>query len=849
VDLNPYIKQLLFAKLRENLKDYFLPGIFLVLFFIITFCHSQEKNMLKIHYHRYDNSYKDWMLWTWLDDVQKEVKSAGQDNYGLYFIVDLSEYPAKGNINFLPKYKDWQKKDDPDRFWDRALPHEIWIVEGIGTIYTTEPDTNPAIRKAFLDAPDEVTIVLTHPVPKDQQEHLDPVIRLASGIQIHPGSVAVTTDPKIIKLTFDQDIAISSLPASVSCSGYKSGKLILRAVLDQPEYFTEERLGVIYTPEQTEFYVYAPGAKQVLLNIYQKDSGGTRVTYEMNFKANGLWERVIKEDLKGKYYTYQAGGFDLSYNESAEVIDPYARCVTAHNGRGMIINDQTKIADSPVFPVQDAIIYEVHIRDFTISKNSGVKHKGKYLGFTEENTRIPGTEVKTAVDHLVELGINTVQIMPVQDFENNEQNPHYFWGYMPVNFNAPEGWYATETKNDSRVRECKQLVDALHRKGLKVVLDVVYNHTAETNPLIRYNFNGLAPNFYYRQRPDGSYWNGSACGNEIRSENPMVRRFIVESVQYWVEHYKIDGFRFDLMGLTDLETIREIVQVLRRINPDILLYGEPWATGETPIQKTVKGMQRGEGFAVFNDHFRDALKGPWYNTNPGFLQKSINGDAVKAGIKGSISDFADSPVEVINYVACHDNRTLWDQLQVSTRDDKQITESDKRAMQKLANAVLLTSQGIPFLHSGQEFLRSKYGSENSYNQPDSINEIQWKLKIKNKDVFDYTGGLIKLRKHCSMFRMTDAKKINKNLLFYEELNIKVPQNCIAYKITGYKSENTWYEVVILINPNRKEKNFSLPGGEWNLVVNEKTAGVEVIKKISSGSIIVQPISMNVLYRE
>jgi pullulanase len=803
--------------------------------------------MLTIHYHRYDNTYQGWSLWTWLDDVQLEITAADQDEYGLIFLLDLADYPSTGNINFLPKFKDWKKKDDPDRFWDRALPREIWIMEGIATVYTSEPDTNPVVRRAFLDAPDKVTIVLTHPVTQKQLDNLNPVLRLASGEEINSSKLIPASDPMIIEMITRQPVDISSLPATIHCAGFKSGDLILRGILDQTDYFTKETLGTLYTAEATTFRIFAPGAREVILNIYRRPSGGKPEKHLLQRKAGGLWQKTIEENLARKYYTYQVKGYDTSYDPKKEVIDPYARCVTAHNGRGMIIKDRGNVAEAPLFHAEDAIIYELNIRDFTISKDSGVKHKGKYLGFTEENTHIPGTDMKTAVEHLVELGINTVQVMPVQDFENNEASPSYFWGYMPVNLNVPEGWYATKTEDETRVLELKQMVSALHERGIKVVLDVVYNHTAETNPMVRYNFNGIAPGYYYRQRPDGTYWNGSACGNELRSENPMVRRFIVESVQYWAEFYKIDGFRFDLMGLTDLATMRKIVRVLRSINPGILIYGEPWSSGETPIKKTVKGTQRSEGFAVFNDHFRDALKGPWYNTNPGFVQKSINLEAVKMGIQGSIDDFADSPLEVINYVACHDNRTLWDQLQVSTKTDSQITDSDRKAMHMLANAILLTSQGIPFLHSGQEFLRTKFGSNNSYNQPDSINQIRWELKIKNRDVFDYTRGLITLRKNHTMFRMTYAKQIKKNLKFYEQLGMKIADKCIAYKIESKGLSDNWQEVVVLINPNRKKETFLLPEGEWKLVVNEATAGIKPIDTISSDTIVVKPISMNVLY--
>jgi pullulanase len=439
--------------------------------------------------------------------------------------------------------------------------------------------------------------------------------------------------------------------------------------------------------------------------------------------------------------------------------------------------------------------------------------------------------------------------MPVQDFEHDDFSDNYFWGYMPVNFNSPDGWFATNLFNDSRIREFKKLVDELHKSGIKVVMDVVYNHTAETSPEVLYNFNGFTPSYYYRQKLDGSYWNGSGCGNEVRSENPMVRRFIVESLKYWVEEYKIDGFRFDLMGLIDIETMREIVKTLRSMEPNIFIYGEPWTAGETPIQPTVKGTQRKEGFGVFNDHFRDAIKGPWYNVEPEYVQTGKNVEAIKKGIEGSINDFTDSPLETINYVACHDGLTLWDRLKASTEGSATITEEELKAMDKLCAAIILTSQGVPFIHAGQELLRSKSGSHNSYNQPDEINKIRWKLKEQNNDIFQYYRGLIKLRTEHPIFRMTGVEEIKNNLIFLDSIGIKIPKNCIAYKLKRGSSNDSWGEVLVLFNPNRKSEKFVIPKGKWNMVVNDEISGIETIQVIKGKSVKLNSISAMVLHRE
>jgi len=787
--------------------------IYFILIFIIIAtmnCNKSENiemNNITIHYHRYDNKYEDWKLWTWVDQYKHEIFQTGRDEYGIIFNLNLSEYPLKGKISILPKYKEWEKKDPPERSWFRSMAKEIWILQDDIKIYSSRPGTNPKIRKTFIDSHDSLTVILSTPVSNKNLKSLSPKIILDNPEDIHIRSIS--TFPKnadssnILIIKTATKIDLNKLPGKLHLDGFDEGNLVLRSVLDENNFITNEPLGVFYSPEQTKFSV-----------------------------------------IIGKYYTFNIDGPDPNYSPDKEVIDPYAKCVTAHNGRGIITNDSTPIAQGPNFPFSQAIIYEIHVRDFTISENSGVKNKGKYLGFAEENTRLQGTDLKTGLDHLKELGINTVQLLPVQDFEHDNSSNNYFWGYMSVNYNSPDGWYATDISNDFRIKEFKTLVSNLHKNGIKVVMDVVYNHTAEGSPQVKFNFNGFAPNYYYRQKIDGAYWNGSGCGNEMRSENPMVRKYIVESLKYWVKEYDIDGFRFDLMGLHDMETMTEIISTLRSIKPDIFIYGEPWTAGNTPITPTIKGTQRGKEFAVFNDHYRDALKGPWYNTEPGYIQTGRNIDAVKCGIMGSIDDFADSPTEVINYTTCHDGRTLWDQLVASTEGIDSMTNTELQAMDKLGAAILFTSQGIPFIHGGQEILRSKFGSHNSYNLPDKINKISWDYKQENLNIFNYYKGLIELRKSHPMFRMTNAKEIRKNLIFFDN----TPHNSIAYSLKKGNSNDTWKEVLILINPNRFEVSFDIPQNKWILIVDDKTAGVDIIEPISEEKVFVKAYSVKIMYR-
>jgi pullulanase len=724
----------------------------------------------------------------------------------------------------------------------------VWILESDGNIYTEKPSTDPAIKRAFLDDDNLITIVLTQAVNNNDLSTLEPSIELADGKIEETRDIKLIEDSnsKVLQITLASNLHIEELPVKITLKGFRSQNLELRHILDKERYFTDELPGVFYTPGETIFKVYAPAAKEIQINIYKEPSGGTAQKFNLTQEKN-IWSVRISQDLKDHYYTYTVQNYGQERIINSELVDPYAQAVTKYNGRGIIIDDQTPVTDRPDFSLVEAIIYEMHVRDFSISEDSGIKNKGKYLAFTETGTKIPGTDLTTGVDHLVELGINTIQLLPIQDFEFDEEKSEYFWGYMPVNYNAPVGWYATKRTDASPVREFKQLVDALHKRGIKVVMDVVYNHTSEGNPSIHYNFNGFIPNFYYRQHPDGSYWNGSGCGNEMRSEQPMIRKYIIESLIYWVNEYKVDGFRFDLMGLHDMETMRQIVKTLKDIDPNIFIYGEPWTAGDTPIDPTIKGKQKGEGFSVFNDNFRDALKGPWYNTKPGYVQTGKNAKKVKVGVRGSIESFAKFPFESINYVTVHDGRTFWDQLKASTKDSN-FTKDELIAMDKLAAAILFTSQGVPFINGGQEMLRTKFDSHNSYNQPDEINKIRWHWKKDNYDVFKYYHGLIELRQNHPIFRKADPDDIKKNLHFLDFIGSYSSKATVSYVLNSGESDDSWNTVLVFVNPNRGKVKFRLAAGDWNVVVDHKNAGIQTLYKINAKEIEVPPISCFVLWK-
>ncbi len=592
--------------------------------------------------------------------------------------------------------------------------------------------------------------------------------------------------------------------------------------------FSTEALGAIYTPEKTTFRVWAPTAGKVTLKLHDSPSGGRPRLLSMSRHRDGTWSTMLLGDWRGVYYTYCASGRDPRFDLARELIDPYARAVTAHNGRAIVVHDETPVADRPTFPISEAVIYETHIRDFTIDPDSGIQRRGKYLGLTESNTHLTGrSDVATGLDHLVEMGVNVVQLQPIIEFANDESNDRYGWGYDAVHHHSPDGWYATERYDARRVTEVKRMIDALHRRGIRVTLDVVFNHTFEAFTKHRvYSFEGLVPGYYYRMKHDGGYWNGSGTGNEFRTEAPMARRYVIDSVKYWVNEYKVDGFRFDLLGLIDLETVREVVRELRAIDPNLLIYGEPWVGGPTPIQINGKGAQRGGGWAVFNDQFRDALKGNVFDARAtGFIQSGFSVDEVKKGIRGAVDDFTDSPLEAVNYVECHDNHTLWDRLLISTAENASVTAADRRAMDKLAAAIIFTSQGIPFIQCGQEFLRTKGGDHNSFDKTDAVNMIRWREKAEQHDVVEYYRGLIELRRAHPLFRLETADEARGALKFLDDqLGLPVPQGCVGFLIEDGAGRDEWSRALVLLNPQAKAVEFAIPEGGWRIFGDARHAG-------------------------
>ncbi|MDO5028351.1 MAG: type I pullulanase [Bacillota bacterium] len=536
------------------------------------------------------------------------------------------------------------------------------------------------------------------------------------------------------------------------------------------------KLGLDYSKEKSTFRVYSPANNNLKLRIFQSAKDIVGMTYTMTKDPNGVFYKSISGDLDGCYYAYIT-------DQDLEVSDPYAIGAMINSRKAAIVD----LADTnpagfldhkkPQTKVSEAIIYELHIKDFSFSENSAAKNRGKYLGLAERGTRYK--DLATGLDHLVDLGISHVHLLPVYDFltvnESKEsffEDNNYNWGYDPMFFNLPEGSYASQPQEPkNRIRELKQLIMALHQAGLKVVLDVVYNHHYLGG---KSNFEVLCPGCYFRKDDQGNFSNGSGVGNEFKSEGKMARKFIVDSIKYWMKEYKVDGFRFDLMGLIDIDTMEELVREARRIDPDVLIYGEPWLGGESTLaveKRSLKGKQRSKGFACFNDNLRDCIKGGNRGSSQGFVMGDTSKKiCIETGIAGSIDlddnhqGFTDQAQESINYVNSHDDLILWDKIDLSFQG---ASYEEKVAAYKLANSIIFLSFGLPFIHEGNEFLRNKKGQANSYNSPISLNQVDWDLKAKNLQVYKFFKDLISLRKSLSFFSDYKAQDIREKLLFLD----------------------------------------------------------------------------------
>lgn len=668
-------------------------------------------------------------------------------------------------------------------------------------------------------------------------------------------------------------------------------------------------LGVSLGANLCIFKVWSPVAAQMHLLLYPPltDRNSAEQLDQLKYQVmpmqsdgQGVWVLNIEGDWQRYRYMFRPTFAD---GTSTTAVDPYARAVTMNGEMGVIIDlERThpegwmKDQRPKLLHATDAVLYELHVRDFSIHPSSGIVNKGKYLAFTETGLCDEAGHT-LGIDHLAELGITHVHLMPVFDFatvdessvnDNLHDVSNYNWGYDPLHYNVPEGSYASRADDpETRIREFKSMIAALHQKGIGVIMDVVYNHTFDTAGS---SFEKLVPGYYYRQHADGTYSNGSGTGNEVATERLMVRKFIIDSVRFWAEQYHVDGFRFDLMGLIDVATMKQLTSELHtRVSPSILLYGEPWGAMESPLaeEMTLKGTQRGAGFAVFNDNFRSVIKGDSDGDGKGFA----TGEEGKAahlwtGVQGAIHDFAEAPAETMNYVTVHDNLNLWDKvartqglhevlgfLQYNEDGSLKGCSSVEEAVSKanpylqvdpndvlgnetvrrclLANGIVLTAQGIPLIAAGDELLRSKYGDMNSHQSGDVVNAIRWDQKQRYKPVFDYYRGLIHLRREHPAFRLRTREAIERYVcLLHQE------EGLLAYEIQGTAAEDTWQRIVVIYNASMQTRSIPLPSGVWNVAVEDGRVDTHSLRTMENSQngpygensqIEVRGISMTILY--
>lgn len=622
-----------------------------------------------------------------------------------------------------------------------------------------------------------------------------------------------------------------------------------------------------YSPIETKFTLWAPTAEEVRVLLYDSGNEGSAYqTLSLEMGEDGIWNTSIKEDLKGKFYTFNVKVNGKWLGDTPGIM---AKAVGVNGKRAAVIDLRSTDPEGWANDVRpllkdyaDIIVYEMHHRDFSLDSVSGIRNKGKFLALTELGTTTSQGE-KTGIDHLKELGVTHVHILPSYDYasvdESKPDKAQYNWGYDPQNYNVPDGSYSTDPyKPDVRIKEFKQMVQALHKAGIRVVLDVVYNHTFNTEES---NFERTVPGYFYRQTKDGKPANGSGCGNETASDRAMMRKYMVESVLYWINEYHIDGFRFDLMGIHDIETMNEIRAAVDKIDPSIFIYGEGWAASAPQLDQEELAMKANiykmPRIAAFSDEMRDGLRGGWDDDRKGAFLIGQPGHemSIKFGLVGAVKHpqvindsvnyskepWALQPTQMISYVSCHDDMCLADRLKATMPD---ATDEERASLYKLAETFVFTSQGVPFIFAGDEMMRDKKGIHNSYNSPDSINTIDWRNKTIHHDVFDYVRELIALRKNHPAFRMGDADKVRQ----YMEFLPVEGSNLVAFILKDNANGDSWKNIIVAFNSRKEPAKLSIPTGRYTIVCKDGKIKQSGMGQVSGNEIIVPARSAMIIHQ-
>jgi len=856
---------------------------------------------LVVHYHRFDPNYSKWALWLWpyapTPGDGANYSFNGTDEFGVYFETDIAGSPFEGSneLGVIIKDSSWNKDVSIDRFFDLTNPDglgevHVYLVSGDPTIYYTDAGIDISNRALTVDFDTINSVEFT----ASKNVTVSDVQLLADGSPVAienfvmlggDGSFDLVNDAdlgKLYTLVIDfGDAGIDPKEYTVGFGGLYASEAF------NAQYAYDGELGALYSSASTTFKLWAPLSADVSLNLYDKghtasetdydNVAGTDTPYEthaMTKLDKGVWEVTISGDLHGVYYTFDVTNGSVT-NEAS---DPYAFSTGVNGRRSMVVdfdqlnptNWQAGYRPDTIESYNDSIITEIHVRDYTThsSWTGSEAFRGKFLGLVEAGTTFNG--VTTGFDHIIELCVTHVQLLPVFDYgaavdETRITDPAYEgvkdtvfnWGYMPENFNSVEGSYSTNPYDGSvRVTEYKQLVQAFHDEDIRVVMDVVYNHHGKSADS---NFDLIVPGYYFRMNSNGGFSNGSGTGNETASEHYMMSKFMVDSVTFWAEEYNISGFRFDLMKLHDVDTMNAIVDSVHAIDPTILIYGEPWDAGGSALDEDIaaynSNLDQMPGVAVFNDDTRDGIKGSVFNeAEQGFIQGISSqefDERIKLGVVGAVPHnglgmgslpkgaWALNPNQTVNYATAHDNNVLYDKIMLSTSG---ITYEQIQDMQKQANAIVLTSAGIPFLHGGVEIMRTKPCTivsgeaqgecdatqsydHNSYRSPDQTNQIDWQWKVDNIEVFNYYKGLIEIRKAVDVFSYDSEQELEQHLFFLSDNS-----GMVSYMI--YDESSPWQYTLVAYNNAVVARPLDLQGYTWNLVANKDLAGLDTIEEVS-----------------
>ena len=824
---------------------------------------SEDHVVIKLHYHRPDETYDGWSVWFW---------NYGKDGVDIPFaeedgdmVATFEVDPGVSKVGFIVKLPGWAQKDvNEDQFIDvvayTAGTVHVYVESGVkGYELVLGDDVVSGIKPTSVKLREGVGVDVQMTAPVENPSEVFTIqgpngeVPIAS-VNAMGSFYTIRTEEALslyetYTLVYDGNSYKVSMPNVYSTESFEAA-------------FTYEGndLGATWTKEKTSFRLWAPTATAVTVNLYESGTQGTDdliETIDMTADVNGTWIAEKEGDLNGVYYTYSVHvGGDVN-----EACDPYARTTGVNGHRAMIIdldstdpegweNDTDPNAD---LNMTDVVLYELHVRDLSMDESSGITNKGKYLGVIERGTRNSGN-LATGLDHIVDLGITHLHLLPVYDYgsvdESKLDTPQFNWGYDPVNYNVPEGSYSTDPYNGAvRVKEFKQMVQGLHDAGISVVMDVVYNHVHSAGDFC---FNKIVPGYFSRINENGSYSNGSGCGNDTATERAMVSKYIVDSVLYWVEEYHIDGFRFDLVGLIDTDTVNAIIEEVHKSHPNVIFYGEGW-TMTTNVTKdgytmaTQVNSTETPGFAYFSDNIRDGLKGSVFNDyEKGYASGALTlSGKIESCYKGA-PGWTNNPSQIINYASCHDNLSLFDKLTISVPNAERQTLV---AMNNLTAAIYMTAQGTPFFQAGEEMLRSKplpdgTFDHNSYSSPDSVNAIKWD-QLSDPivyTVYEYYKGLIAFRKANPGLRMTTAEEVSQYLTVRTDLDYNVTGFHISAGANGQEKD-----IFVIFNPNKESTTVTLPDGEWTVYVNGKHAGTEALATVHT-SITVDPVTPIIMIR-